>query len=87
MALYKRAVEVFLPACTGTDLLSLVSPVCVAGPASVRKGVPSSWQSLRCHLAPVSGKQDELKPVMKIKQDKLFFKMSRQLFFFFLHCI
>lgn len=74
----------FLPACTGTDLLTFISPVCMGGPASVRKGVPGSWQSPFCHLAPASGKQDELRPVMKVKQDKLFFKMSRQLFFFFI---
>lgn len=85
MALYNREVEVFLSACTGTNLLSFMSLVCVSGPASVREGVTGSWQGTFCHMASASGKQDELKPVMKIKQDKLFFKMFgfRQPFFFF----
>lgn len=58
----------FLPACTGTDLLSFVSPACMGGPASVRKGVTGSWQSSLCHLASASEKQDELKACDKDKK-------------------
>lgn len=83
MALWKREVEVFLPACTGTDLLSFVSPVCMGGPASVRKGVTGSWQRPFCHLASAPEKQD----VMKIKQINRSLKCLGSLFFSLLHLV
>lgn len=85
MALYKRKVQVFLGARTGTNLFSSLSPICVTGPACIRKGDTGYWQCTFCHLALAFVKRDELKPVIRIKQYKLFFNLFgfRQLAFFF----
>lgn len=76
---------VFLSARPGTNLFSSVTPICVTGPASIRRGDVGNWQCTFCHLASTFVKQDELKPVIKIKQYELSLTCwgLRQLFFFF----
>lgn len=41
----------------------------------MRKGDTGSWQYTVCHLTSAFVKQDELKPVIKIKEYKLFFNL------------
>lgn len=83
MALCEREVQVFLGA-RNTNSFSSASPVCVTGPASVREGDIGCWQRTCCHLASAFVKRDELKPVIRINQYKLFFNLFgfRQLYFF-----
>lgn len=83
MALWKRTVWVFLSARPGANLFSSVTPICVTGPASIRRVDVGNWQCTFCHLASTFVKQDELKPVIKIKQYELSNLLGFKAAFFF----